>query len=438
MKKLIVFSIALLFLASFAFAANEENIRIPDSSMRLDTGGPDDFGYSWEDNDNGGSPVYNWIDITGIGTEVLGLADDNNVGPIPIGFDFPYYWYSVDKVWIGSNGYVSFFSNFNFSHPFAGIPLGALPNDYVAVLTGDLDFTAGTDPKCYYYSNNVDTFIVSYHDVAEFGEPNTSSHTFQVIFSAADSAITFQYGPNVGTFIDSGGNTRTVIGIENINGQVGLEYLHDNLPATNMWHDGLVIRFHPEPDPSFTVHDFGVVDGFHPGSGGVFHPNNTPFTPKAIVKNFGNQPEDDLKVRCQIRMGFSTVYADSVIIAHLEPGEEVEVIYPVPFTPTDLGTYRATFAAILSGDEVSANNSKTTELVAYELPSNLSFHDGTAENSRSWTGDYSGFGVEFQVPEVIHVTSTSFHVNGVTAPGPAYLWVLPDDGTGKNIPQKML
>jgi hypothetical protein len=427
MKRITALSVVFLFLAGMAGAATHSGIQEP-LPITFDTGGPDAFGYSWEDNDNGGAPVYNWIDITSMGTQVTGLADDNNVGPVSMGFSFPYYWYTANRMWIGSNGYISFSSNANFAHPFAGIPSAGLPNDLVAILTGDLDFTQGNG-ECWYYTNGVDSFIISYLHVREFGDAN-SSHTFQCIFSAADSTIKFQYGPNVGTFLDSNGEHRTVIGIENVNGQVGLEYLHDNLPAQRIWHEGLAIVFHPEPDPNFVVHDFGMVDGLAEGSAGQFIRVSEPFTVQANAKNFGNQPEDSLRVRCQIRQGFSTVYDHDYWISHLDPGQEMWITYADLFTPASVNVYRATFSAIMSGDQNTFNNSATCEIDAYQLPQQIAFCDDVSEAGRSWNGDYSGFAQEFQMPEAVHITNAYFNLNGFTTSGPAYIWVLPDDGTG--------
>ncbi len=429
MKKFTILSIMLLFMAGTVFAATNVG-KISSAPIVLDNGGPDAFGYHWEDNDNGGSPVYEWIDISTIGTPVSGLADDNNVGPFSMGFNFPYYWYTANRCWIGSNGYISFSSSANFAHPFAGIPTSNLPNDLIAVLTGDLDFTQGSNPQCFYYTNSVDTFIVSWINVREFGDAN-SHHTFQVIFSAADSTIKFQYGANQGTFLDSNGQNKDVIGIENVNGQVGVEYLHDNLPAQRMWHEGLAIKFWPEPDPNFVVHDFGMIDGYHDGSGAVYVPVNEPYTLRGYAKNFGNQPEDSLRVRCQIRRGFSQVYDQSVYISHLDPGQGQWVDFPVEFTPDQVTVYKTTFSAIMSGDQNSFNNTKICELDAYTLPQEISYCDDIAEDGRSWNGDFSGFGVEFQMPQRILVTSASFNVYSVTAAGPAYVWILPDNGHGQ-------
>jgi len=425
MKKFTTLLVLFLFLAGLSMADTNQNYEpLP---VTLDTGGPDAFGYSWEDNDNGGAPVYQWIDITSNGTQVQGLADDNNVGPISLGFNFPYYWYEATRCWIGSNGYLSFSSSANYAHPFSSIPFPGVPNDLLAILTGDLDFTQGNG-ECWYYTNGVDSFIVSFLHVTEFGDP-TASHTFQCILTAADSTIKFQYGPNTGDFSSSG--PETVIGIENVNGQVGLEYMEDNLPAQNMWHDGLALEFHPEPDPSYVVHDFGMIDGLAPGSAGQFIQSGQQYTIMALAKNFGNQPEDSLRVRCQIRRGFTTVYDEDYWISHLDAGQEEWVTYPNTYGTDTLGVYRVTFSAIMSGDQNTLNNTKTCEMDFYELPQQIAFCDDIAEDGRSWNGDFSGFAQEFQLPEGVHVTTAYFNVFSFTATGPAYIWVLPDDGTGR-------
>lgn len=428
MKRYFVLSVMMLFVAAIALAApNPSQIKEP-TPIVLDSGGPDAFGYRWDDNDGGGTVPYQWIDITGIGVQVTGLADDNSVGLFDIGFQFPYYWYTVDHLWIGSNGYVTFSGTRpNFAHPFASIPSSALPNDIVAVLAGDLDFTR-PGALCYYYTNNADTFIVSWIDVPQFSADHSlddSTHTLQLILSAADSTLKFQYAENHGNFAE-GGNLADVIGIENVNGQVGLEYLEDNLPSNHMWHDGLALRYHPIPDPNFVVHDFGVIDGFQDGSGALFIPLNTPFTPRALYKNFGNQPEDNLQVRCQLRRGTTQVYTVTDTLAHLEPGEEIWVDFPQTYTPDQLGVYRATFSAIMTGDQNSNNNSKITEFDVYQLPQDLRYCDDIGEAGRSWNGDFSGFGMEFQVPEPVSIDTASFNVFSVTTSGPAYIWILPD------------
>ena len=430
--RFVYLSIIILFSIGKASAAIHPG-EYPPAPSPLDNGGPDAYGYDWIDNDDAGGPEFNWIDISEIGVSVTGLTDDNNAGPFSIGFDLPYYWYSVNRFWIGSNGYISFSSDFNFIYPFSGIPNSADPNDLVAVLTGDLDPSRG-DPECYYYTNNSDSFIVSWINFGEFNNID-STHTFQVIFSAADSSILLQYGENHGDFRDGNGNYRTLIGIENLNGQVGIEYMRDNMPENHLWHDGLAIEFHPEPDPEFEFLDFGIVDGLHDGSGGDFIPKNQPYTLIGLVRNYGNRTIENVEVRCQIRRGSGLVYDQTLTLPHLEPGEEIQVEFNPAFTPTRVALYRVTFTADLSGDQNPNNNTKVCELDSYELPQELRYCDNSAEGGRSWTGNLSGFGVEFQIPEAIELTSGSFHVFSVSLQGPAYIWILPDsDGPDESNP----
>jgi hypothetical protein len=82
----------------------------------------------------------------------------------------------------------------------------------------------------------------------------------------------------------------------------------------------------------------------------------------------------------------------------------------------------------MTGDAVPGNNSLTTELCSYRLPQELKYDDGLADDGRSWTGDSSGFGIEFQVPEAVHVTTGRFYINGITAAGNAWAWIFPDNG----------
>jgi hypothetical protein len=441
MKRFLLVTVFLVIGSQLAFAAQSTGgfpyfpTALPfDSSSTRDA-----FGYGWVDNDGGGGPTYNWIDITQIGTQVNGLLDDNNIGPISFGFDFPYYWYTVNHMWIGSNGYVEFDNFFNFAHPFTSIPSTALPNNFLAPLTGDLDFNRGG--TCYYYTNNVDTFIVSWLAVPPFSPPgynfDDSVHTFQVILSGRDSSITFQYGENHGNFSESG-NLADLIGIENSVGRVGIQYLRNNSPTNHMWHDGLAIKFHAIRNPSFTFHDFGIFDLFHEGSGGDFVHVGTPYTLRAIVKNFGSEPESSMVVRCRVFKGGIAVFDHSDTLGRLESDETTTVTFMPDFAPDTARIFRVNVITTLPPDQNSANNNKNGGLYAYILPQDMRYDDDLADVGRSWNGNFSGFGNEFQIPEQVVLTTASFYVNTTTAPGPGIVWVVGADQNGQPDLQNIL
>ena len=74
------------------------------------SGGPDAFGYRWMDSDDPGGPAFAWVDITGVGTPLGFTGDDQNLGPFPIGFEFPFYGSTFTSVRVCTNGWLSFTS----------------------------------------------------------------------------------------------------------------------------------------------------------------------------------------------------------------------------------------------------------------------------------------------------------------------------------------
>ncbi|RMH69835.1 MAG: hypothetical protein D6675_11350, partial [Gemmatimonadetes bacterium] len=71
------------------------------------SGGPDWYGYSWIDSDEGGGPSYEWNDISESGTLITGLGDDTNVGPFDLGFDFDYYGQTFNSIRFCTNGFAT-------------------------------------------------------------------------------------------------------------------------------------------------------------------------------------------------------------------------------------------------------------------------------------------------------------------------------------------
>jgi hypothetical protein len=429
MKKLMICALVLVFAVSGAYAA-KSTFTFPVIDMPADSSSsPDSFGYTWVDNDNGGSPVYNWIDISRIGIQVEGLGDDNAVGPFNIGFDFPFYWYYVDHLWIGSNGYISFSSDANYSQAFPMIPSTILPNDLLCPLASDLDFTSPYGQNlCYYYSNSVDTFIVSWIAVAEWNNPyEDTRHTFQLILCTTDSSITFQYGEQVGDFMNTDGNCQ--IGIEDLVGRTGLRYMYNRMPTERMPHDSLVIRIHAEPDPGFIFHDVGVSGVMNETSGGIFAPLNQDMTVKALIKNYGTVAEENIKVTSEIKMGYLRVYVDTAYIENLGSGEEVWVEYDDTYAPDQIDVYSIIFKTTLTGDQFYYNNSDTTELRAYTFPMTFGYADTASGGYTSWIGGGGGFANEFVMPEPVRVTGISVDFSS-DATSPCYFYILPADENG--------
>ncbi|OGC41759.1 hypothetical protein A2Y85_05275 [candidate division WOR-3 bacterium RBG_13_43_14] len=394
------------------------------------TGGPDAYGYRWIDSDTAGGPTKNWIDISGYGTQVTGLGDDNVVGPFSIGFDFPYYWYTVNSFFVGSNGYIAFGDNTLEAAPFPTIPQQAKPNNMLAPFMSDLDFSAGT-PACYYWTNAaLDTFIISYHTVRFWNSPS-SNNTFQIILTRADSAITFQYEDRVG--YPSGGWAQALsVGIENVAGNVGLQYLYDQSPIGNQIHDSLALYFYPPDSTNYQVHDVAVMKMMNDISGGFFVYNGDSINFWGLIKNTGNQTETGFNVYCQIRnQGNQVVFNDTINVASIAPDATDSLVFTPKWASTANGLYRLKVKSLLGGDLVPNNDSIYVEFRVVTYPTELQLDGGTGHTGMAWNGPNSGYGAKFLPPRYpMKLNTARFNVNSTAANPNVTVQILDDDGPG--------
>lgn len=394
----------------------------------LGTGGPDAYGYRWIDSDTTGGPTYSWVDISGIGTEITGLADDNVVGPFSIGFDFPYYWYTVNSFFVGSNGYIAFGDNTLEAAPFPHIPVTAKPNNMLAAFMSDLDFTVG-NPHCYYWTNAaLDTFIIAYHDV-RFWNVGSANNTFEIILTRADSAITFQYLDQTGT--PSGGWAQGLaVGIENIAGNVGLEYNYSQTPSQNVIHNDLAVYFYPPDSSTYEVHDISVMKQMNDISGAFFVYNDSPVDFWALIKNTGNQTESGFDVYCEVRDATNqVVLSDTITIATLPSSATDSLIFSPTWSTTNNGAYSMKVKSLLSGDMVPPNDSIYSQFRVVTYPAELQYDIGYAHTGYAWNGPNSGYGAKFVPPRYpCKINTARFDVNSIVSQPNVTVQILDDDG----------
>jgi hypothetical protein len=217
--------LAMLALVSLAPAGRAE------AAPALRAGGPDDFGYTFKDSSEPGGPSYAWEDIAATGTLVTGWNSYDNgfAGPIPIGFNFEFYGVSYNQLYVGSNGFVSFGAGFS-SIP-ASYPLPDLgdPNNMIALFGGDLylhDY--GQNSAVRYQTLGNPTRLIVQFDRLSWCCNAGAEHTFQMaLYPNGDIEARYKQLSN---------STPRVVGIENANGSVGLNY-------GNALDNGLAIRY---------------------------------------------------------------------------------------------------------------------------------------------------------------------------------------------------
>ena len=366
------------------------------SSVVFAQGGPDAYGYTWKDT------TYNWIDITSTGTLVTGLEDDNDQGPFNIGFSFQYYWLQMTEFYVGSNGFLALAPNNNLNNTISSaqspapawpfIPTADSKNNYLAALMTDLSFEqVNNNPgKCYYWSNNTDTLIVSFVDVPfwNFAAGGwAGANTLQFILSGADSSITFQYGDLQGQWDPAYASSTNpvVIGIENISGTVGLEHSNTVLPP-----DSIAVRFEYPDTVTYSVIDVQPNWANNSSNGGFFMINNVADSITASVSNIGNTDVTsafDCNTRIYTSSGGApnppSIFNELYTIDSIKSGEKIAFGYANTFTPTSTGAYHVRTQTKLGSDLINANDSIETEMNVIDTTGGqvvLTYTDSTADS----------------------------------------------------------
>ena len=190
-------------------------------------GGPDDYGYMWFDSDEIYGPIYNWRDITGIGTEVTFTHNDQGTNLIPIGFDFNFYGQDYSQFRINPNGWIGFGSD-NTEWSNISIPDINAPHPAIMPFWDDLNPIEGGN--VYYYSTS-DSLVVWFDDVIHYVGTYNGTYDFQMIIYATGEML-FQYR-------DVSGDLDTAtIGIQNETADDGLQICYNSTYVQN----GLAIR----------------------------------------------------------------------------------------------------------------------------------------------------------------------------------------------------
>ena len=427
-KRLLMTACCCHLLSGLAMAASEhpEEQRI---LPYLAAGGPDAYGYTWADSNEPGGPVFNWIDITGIGTQVTGLADDNSVAMIPMGMNFQYYWITFSEIKIGSNGWFSFDDVSNVAHCFPTIPSpGGAGDNLVAPFMTDLNFTgAGNPGEVYYYHDDVnDLFIVSFINVPWWVNANPAfigSNTFQLILSGADNNIIFQYEDmDQVNFNDTGGCLQDLsIGFENTTGNVGLTISTETVPA-----DNYAIQITYPDTPLLNIVDIAPLWNQNADNKGFFALETDTLSLATQIKNTGNTDAvSDITVAMEVQNDQGTpVYNDSDIVAGLLAQDEATVNFASGFSGS-AGAYQL-IATTTSGEDINpGNNSTNTEVILIDgtvAPMALAYTEATTSTATiSWNGGTGGMGTFFQPPvDGWQITSVEMFVQANAGTGADY------------------
>ncbi|MEX2605830.1 MAG: Ig-like domain-containing protein, partial [Kiritimatiellia bacterium] len=175
--------------------------------------------------------AYTWNDISQSGTRMDHISDilDGFESIDLVNFSFPFYGNSFDRVYVGSNGFISFG---NGSDIFTNEPLPSIsaPSNLIAAFWDDLDTRTTGD---IYYQEFSDHLIVQFDQVGRYS--GAAEYTFQIVLRAS-GVIEFFYDDLQGI------TTSATVGIQGGEPLQGLQIAYNEAYLDN----GMAVRIDPQ------------------------------------------------------------------------------------------------------------------------------------------------------------------------------------------------
>ncbi len=318
------------------------------------TGGPDAALYKWIDNTVVGGPAYSWVDMSAsVPITWNGTLDDGWTNGVSLGTPFYFYGNMVSRVWLVTNGMVSFDSLSTYPGYLAAIPSTSTPNNFIGFMRSDM-YASKPATVLDDVVNNI--FVIQYDSLYFYNTPS-QSFDCQIILNKVDSSVTIQYAN-----FNAPGQTDAVIGTEGPGGLAGLQYYYNGAPLLNYPYNGLAIKFFqytPTLDVSMVSYDApkgGITGTAYFPAVTVKNNGTTPVTIDATVKIVGPAPATD------------TVFNFTETTPVVAFGATLPFTFSInSWTPVASGSYSMIALANTAGDEFSTNNSKTGSAFIYNV-----------------------------------------------------------------------
>ena len=191
----------------------------PDSIIPQSAGGPDTFGYTYDD-----TVPFSWVPAA---TDTGLTGDDVVSDPFEIGFNFPFYGLNYSQLYFNTNGGITFGAGSD-AYGISTLPLPSAPNNLIAPFWGDLvvhNYKNGNvvnDGAIYYTQGGSAPnryLILEWRDVETYKDlENTTFSPFSF------EVILYENGNILAQIQSLPTRYDTTIGIENSLGDDGLLY----------------------------------------------------------------------------------------------------------------------------------------------------------------------------------------------------------------------
>ncbi len=219
----------------------------------------------------GAQPVFQWVDISeNSQTVTYSSADDGNT-TVDLGFTFNYFGVDYDQVNLVTNGYVNFGATTSTTGGSMSIPDSGNPNNVIAMMAMDLHTTA-VPSNCYYGNDEMGNFVYTVEMWNDYNDESEYIDAQLILYPTGK--IKIQYRNYVNPNGDTGSDSilgDAVIGIENADGTVGIQYRKDGVGG--------------EFEENMAVVFARSVSDLSDGGSGLYLPGNIEFDVVSVDEN---------------------------------------------------------------------------------------------------------------------------------------------------------
>jgi hypothetical protein len=277
-------------------------------------------GYSWYDSDTTDGPEFSWIEPNGA-YPALDFGDDT-IFSIPLTFSFPYADSIYNRLYVSTNGFLTFSNQQPSASNNSIIPNPDEPNCALYLFWDDLILPYDQPGKiCYQTIGSIPNrkFVVTWYNIARKNTDYSQRLNFQAVLYENGNVL-FQYKDVICGDQSANCGKDATIGIENKDGTSGLLYLYGSETQTTNWPENKLsnqraIKFYKP------LWDVGPIAKISPEDSIV--PNSV--TPRIIVRNNGTEVAESIRVYLSTS---PSTYNAFYFIPRIIAGKQDTILFP--------------------------------------------------------------------------------------------------------------